>query len=92
MIKIEFNKTESNKNKIMGLEITDKDFDSETKLYIIKDFGFMECFPIISENNLETKNSIGGVVTSYFENYYHKLKNNYMKRIKKNILYIFMIH
>ena len=90
MIKIEFNKTESNKNKIMGLEITDKDFDSETKLYIIKDFGFMECFPIISENNLETKNSIGGVVTSYFENYYHKLKNNLYEEDEEK--YIFMIH
>ena len=88
MIKIEFNKTEY--DKIMRLDIMDKDFDSETKLYIIKDFGFMECFPIISENNLETKNSIGGVVTSYFENYYHKLKNNLYEEDEEK--YIFMIH
>ena len=88
IIKIEFNKTES--DKVMRLDLINKNLENEVEIFIIKDFGFMECYPIISEKNWEIKNSVGGVITSYFENYYDKLENNlYDEEEEKFIIYIF---
>ena len=88
IIKKEFNKTKT--DKIMRIDIINKNFESETNVSIIKDFGFLECYPITSEKNWEIKNSISGVITAYFENYYDKLeKNLYDEDEEKYIIYIF---
>ena len=65
-----FDQTNSGKN--MNLTITKKD-QKNADIVIIKDFGFRECYPLISDKNWEFKN--GYSLYSIVENAYDKLEN-----------------
>ena len=81
----EFDKTKLAKNMIFTIDRKDR---KKVEITIIRDFGFKECYPIISEKNWEVKNSNFFEITT--ENLYDKLENIlYEEEGEKYFVYAF---
>ena len=81
----EFDKIKSGKNMFFTIERKER---KNATIGIIRDFGFKECYPIISEKNWEVKNGISIEIAT--ENLYDKLENTlYEDEGEKYFVYVF---